>query len=244
MKKFFAAYFLLPLLLQGASAQTQPDKYPVRWNAFISVDYAGAVSGDIRNYYDGIVDLYRSEGIPIPTQTKFGTATGISAGVFLSRLKNIWAGISIGYSSSPAYSIYKDYSGTLKINGNITSAEILLNLKILLVKTNGFQADVKICPGVSFTTLKISREINYSMYPDKNLYKSWRDNAWGPSCKAKFGISIPVSDFLISFEGGYMANLNNVPKDRVYKNTGMLTESGWNIGMSGYIIDVSIGTEF
>ena len=244
MKKFFAAYFLLPLLLQGASAQAQPDKYPLRRNAFISVEYAGAVSGDIRKYYNGIVDMYRSEGIQIPTQTKFGTAAGISAGVLLSRLENIGAGISIGYSRSPAYSIYKDYSGTLKVNGNITSAEILLNLKIMLVKTKGFEADVKICPGVSYTTLKISREINYSMYPDKNLDKSWRDNAWGPSCKAKLGISIPVSDFMISLEGGYTANLNNVPKDRVYKNTGMLTESGWNIGMSGYIIDISFGTEF
>ncbi len=242
MNNIFNTFFILSLLLQGTNAQVQPQKSPTLWNTFISIDYADAISIDVRDYYKSIVDSYRSAGIPIPTQTEFGRTWGINAGVLLTRLESNWVGISVGYLYSPAHSSYKDYAGTLKIDGSITSVEILFNYKVVLMKTNTFQINAGICPGLNYSVSTISQEVNYFIYPEKNLNKRWSENAWGPSFKATLGSSIPIGEFILSLDGGYLFNLTNVPKDRIFQGTKTLTQSGWNIGISGYILNVSFGT--
>ncbi len=242
MKKALGTCLLLSLFLSHANAQTQTEEFPVMWDVSAFISYSDAISKDVRDYYRSIVTSYRALGVPLPTQVEFGRTVGIGASVNVSRVNSIWAGFAIGYSYSPAYSGYSDYSGTLRINGSITSLDLLLNLKIVFLRPGDFQVYAVISPGANYSVATITQALDFVSDPKKNVDRQWSESAWGPLMKTTLGTSVPMGQCTLSLSGGYFFSLTNVPKDKITKTTGFNTESGWDIGVSGFTLAISIGT--
>ena len=201
MKQGSLCILLLLALLN--TAESQQKRYPVLWRAFISIGYADATSGIVREYDDLIVNSYRSDGIPIPTQIPFGRTALINAGILFTQLKDIWFGFCVGYSYSPSYSNYKDYAGTLKINGSINSYELSLRIKASLDQIGDFPITVSVQPGIAHVASSITQELRISDLSVQHYDWNWSASTWGPFFQSTLGISIPVRNFIISLEGGY-----------------------------------------
>ncbi len=119
MKKRYIFFIIMTVLISSTNAQVPAIKYPLLYKPFISIGYTNTSTNIATEYYNVILNAYRSEGIPVPTQISFGKTTILNGGVYFSRLTTIWIGVALGYAYTPAYSDYGDYAGTLKIDGKI-----------------------------------------------------------------------------------------------------------------------------
>jgi hypothetical protein len=227
---------LFMVLSHGALAQAQQSKAPTLWKVFISVGYADATSSNLNDYYNLIVDSYRSSGIPIPTQVPFGRTALVNGGFLFTRLEHVWIGLCAGFTYSPSYSNYEDYAGTLKINGLINSYEVSLKIKATVSKIGDFPVVVSAQPGVSYVTTSITQDLRLSNFSAQNYDLKWSSFAWGPFLLGSLGTSIDVGIFMISPDVGYKLSWNKIYElglgnQRIY--------GPWNIGPSGVLFLLS-----
>jgi hypothetical protein len=230
LRILFMAILLLGFI--GQTASSRQYMHPTLWKTFVSIGYANAASSDIGDHYAKIVNSYRFEGISIPTQTPFGRTIMVNAGFLFTRLEDIWFGLSIGYLHSPAYSSYKDYAGTLKINGSISSYELTLKVKATAMRIGNMPIDITVQPGFDRTYSFITQELRYYDLPQYNYNAKWSTGSWGPCLQGTVGTSLPVGKFFVSLEGGYRFGWDPAPRE-----SGKYEESvTWNIGHSGYVL--------
>lgn len=92
MTKTFLSFLLLVMVQTAFSQddtlayQSTPlfsDTMPAVTTAFISAGFANESPQNVREFYDNILDNFRFNGIPIPTQVEFGRTLVVNGG-FLS----------------------------------------------------------------------------------------------------------------------------------------------------------------
>ncbi len=226
--------FLFIIILQITLSQEEPT--PTVWKSFISVGYTGAVPNTVRDYYNSVVDSYRSKGIPIPTQRTFGTTAVLHGGILISQMEHLWIGCSAGYSYSPAFSNYKDFAGTLKINGTVNTYAVSLKIVATAATIGELPIKLTLQPGLSYVSLSINRDLKYT--DGSNGYEQWKWSAssWGECLQATIGTSMPLGDFVIAVDGGYSGGLNMIGTETIESNSGNKSLPGFgDIGYSGFI---------
>ncbi len=220
-----------------AFSQVEQTEVPTRWKLFASVGYANTTSNNLNDYYNLIVDSYRLNGIPIPTQVPFGRTALVNAGFLVTRLESVWFGLCVGYAYSPAYSNYEDYAGTLKINGSISSYEVSLKIRANVATIGVFPVVISAQPGISYVTSSIEQHLRLSNVPELNYDLKWSSVAWGPFAQAMGGTSMMLGSFDMSLDVGYKFSWN-----KTYAlDFGNRKKYGpWNIGPSGILFLLSI----
>ena len=232
------------VILISTLCSAQYKSNPLLWKVFVSAGYANVKSADIENYYSSIVDSYRSLGVPIPTQTPFGRTAIISSGCEITLIRGVWTGISISYLYSPAYSNYADYGGTLKIKGNVNTADISIIFETELQKFGIFPLILHIQPGLCYTHTFVIQQFRNFSSPQMNLDEQLTASAWGPSGQMMLGTSVPVGTFTMSFLGGYRLNFAHNDQQSISSSAGDSTiDEIWNIGISGIIMYLSFEKE-
>ncbi len=224
------------------SAYSQEDTLFLVSTPFIAIGYAHESSQYVREFYDNILDNYRSYGIPIPTQVPFGRTISVNGGILFSWMTDAAIGLSIGYSYSPAYSNYKDYSGTLEVNGSTSVLDMCIKGQIIVTKISTFQMDLNVQGGVSRGTASITQALHYSDNPDFNYDGKWSTSAWGPFSQVTLGFPVQCGDYTVSFEGGYRYSSGQVTNQTIESGAGSITtDYHWDIGQSGFVFLVSCG---
>jgi len=201
MKSFTICFFLLTWFSQILIAQVgNKSSYS---DIFISIGYINSNPSDIRNIYNDILGYYQYYGIPIHNQTDFGKTLSFGAGIIASRVAKLQAGVELSYYFSSAYAGYKDYAGTLNVDGSIKSYQASLLLQYILFQKKYFSFFVRLEPGWAYTTFIINEKLNYTEMPQFNYNYTLKAHGGNPCAEATCGISIPVSHFLFSFIIGY-----------------------------------------
>jgi hypothetical protein len=242
MKRIPLIIILLACLLQTASSQE--DKYPMLWKTFVSIGYANAASSNVSEYYDLIVDSYRHNDIPILTQTPFGRTVLVNAGFLFTRLEDIWFGLSVGYSYSPAFSNYEDYAGTLKVNGSVNSFEISIKFQYIPEKIAGLPIIISAQPGISYASSSITQELRSNDFPELNYDSKWSTDAWGPCFQGTIGTSVPWGKLSILLEGGYRFSWNKVFEEKIESSAGNSKRyEALDIGQTGIVFLLTVNYE-
>jgi hypothetical protein len=221
--KLLCALLLLISIVSGANAQLKEGE--TRFWTFISVAYWGAGS-DLNDYYNEVLGYYRDNGIPIPTQTAFGTTLCINGGILVCRTGTIKLGISLGYRYSPAYSSYEDYAGTLKVNGSIHTYEIGLVIKATMAEWWGFPVILSFEPGLGHMYATITQDLKYFGTPQLNFDAKWTNSAWGYHCRMMVGTSLPVGQFDLGLNAGYQASWTESTNAQEFNLPMILNEAG------------------
>lgn len=231
-------------LIINCNGQTQKKKLPLLYEPFISVGYLNITNNLATDYYKIILDSYRSMGIPIPTQVDFGSTLSTKGGVYLSLSKTVSIGLALGYIYSNAYSGYKDYAGTLKVNGTIQSYTISFVGRGTITNIADFPLNIFIEAGSSYATASIIEKLLLNEYPQNNLDTKWSAKAWGPFIQSTFGTDFLFGIMTVSPQVGYCLNFNNVSPDfnkDIYIKYGTNLDRLSNIGQSGIIFLVKFG---
>ncbi len=238
--------FLLALfILIFQSGYSQVKRVPAHPKAFVSIGYGITKSDNLSEYYDILVNNYRSLGVPVSTQREFGPTLMANAGVIFNLIENIGAGISFGYLYSPAYSNYKDYAGTLKINGSVRSFEILLNVYYTLLKVGEFPIVLSPQLGVSHSSVLITQEVRFNNFSENNYNWKMTKDGWGPCAQLTIGTSINLGEFIVALEGGYRYTQIHVTEQTEESTTGTEeVNKAMGIGLNGFISDLSFGIKF
>jgi hypothetical protein len=235
---------LLPLLLfvffQIASSRHK--EYPTYFDLYFSVGYGNTVSSDVSDYYQSIIDSYRSLGIPIQTQTKFGPTAIGNIGFDFSKLKEISFGVCLGYSYSPAFSNYQDYSGTMKINGSVNSFDALLNVRFIPIYIDTYPCIINARVGCVYSSLKITKEIRFNNFSESNINWDMTTNGFGPEMEATIGTSKEIGSIYIAIEGGYKVSLVKIEQyNEELNGVSNQNNKSMNIGPRGGFVQVSFG---
>ena len=243
MKKLLLILSISLFLCQ--SVFSQENESPVFYKLFLSCSYGNTAPNDINNLYNSITDNYKSLGIPIQTQKGFGGMLMANAGLQVSMLKDINAGISFGYSYKPAFSKYKDYAGSLNIDGSIKVFELLLLAEYIPSKIGIFPVIIGTQVGFCHTSAQIVEELRLSDFSEFNYDRKISMDGWGPCLQITIGTSISLGVFIVALEGGYEQSWNQSTEQLEESTTG--TEKlapKINIGLNGFIFDLSFGIQF
>lgn len=239
MKRAYISILLTFLLHQILISQNI--ERPAKFKTYISIGYSNAASSNLMDYYNLILDYYHRIGIPIPTQMSFGKTIVLNTGILCTKFEDAWFGLSLGYLFSPAYSNYQDYAGTLKVNADINSFDILLNIQASLDSIGVFPINLHIQPGASYSSFSLIHELNYFDLPQYNYNSSWSVSEWGPCLQGSIGSSVQLNKFVISFEVGYRFSWNKIyelPVELRFVNYKL--RDPYNIGLTGFIFLTSL----
>ena len=224
------------------SAYSQEHTLSLESTPFIAIGYANESPQYVREYYDNILDNYRSYGIPIPTQVEFGRTISVNGGILFSWLTDAAIGFSLGYSYSPAYSNYEDYSGTLEVNGSTSELDMCIKGQLTITKMSAFQLDLNVQAGVFRGTALITQALHYPDNPNFNYDGKWSASAWGPFSQVTLGFPFHFGDYTVSFDGGYRYSSGQVTGQTIASGEGnSTTDYHWDIGESGFVFLVSCG---
>jgi hypothetical protein len=237
------SFFVLSVLLACQAAHSQEEKDSTSYYPFLSIGFAYTDPGDIRPYYNGIVNSFRSQGVPVPTQIGFGRTVVVRAGFLYYPLENIGAGISIGYSYSPAYSGYEDYGGSLKVNGSISVFDISLRMQNTLGKIGDYPLNLGLEVGDCHLSGSVTQEVRFNDFPDNNLDWELSNGSWAPCIGGTIGSSAQFGMLIVSLEAGYKHTFNKLSNNTVTTN-GVSENWDWtfDLSQSGFILLLSFGT--
>ncbi len=234
--------FVIPLLffiIQTACSQDTASHLSSA--VFFSAGYANESPVYVREYYDNVVEFYRDNGVPIPTQLDFGRTITADAGIYFKAIKGVRIGFSIGYSFSPAYSNYQDYAGTLKVNGSVNALEIAFRGQFTTVEIADVPIYLNIQLGVCQNSASITQELRFIDFPENNFDSKWSASAWGVCSQLTFGVPVRLGDFILVLEGGYRYSSCQVTGVTIESSTGNSSiDSHWDIGQDGFVFLASI----
>ena len=243
MKRYYICAFLLFLLCYETYAKKQKDEtyfYP-----FISIGYPYTNTGDLNDYYNSIVNSYRSQGVPISTQVEFGRTLVVGGGVLYNFKNDTRLGISLGYWYSPAYSGYEDYGGTLKINGSLNDLDICLMLQTMIDQIENYPVVIDIRVGGCRSSLGITQDVRFNSFSENNSNVNFSKVCWGPCFELTIGSRFEFGGLIFSPEVGYRLTSNKLPKLPSENSNGIGSVSDeFNISESGVVFLLSIGTKF
>lgn len=229
---------VLFLLCHEAFSQARKDSsyfYP-----FVSIGYPYTATGDLNDYYNSIVDGYRSQGVPIRTQVGFGRTLVVGGGILYNWYKSIRLGISFGYWYSPAFSSYQDYGGTLKVNGSIKDLDICLMMQTTVDQVGGFPIDLGIRVGATRASVLIIQDVRFISFPQENSYSEFSKVRWGPCFEPTIGSRFQFGKLIVSLEGGYRLASNKLPE---IPSSGVgSVRNEFDVSESGLVILVSLAT--
>jgi hypothetical protein len=233
--------YLVSLFLIVIQRGYSQDKAPyTSLPIFISAGYASQSPVYVREYYDEIVNSYRYEGIPIPTQLEFGRTAAANAGMFFGGIEEVRVGFSIGYSYTPAYSNYKDDVGTLKVNGSAASLEISFIGEITAVEIVKVPVHLNVQLGTCRNSASITQELRFFDFPWNNYDSKWSASAWGVYSQFTVGVPVQLGNLTLGLEGGYRYSSCQVTDETIESSTGNYsTDDHWDIGQNGFIFLVS-----
>lgn len=244
MMKLILTIIVLPLLLPPAvfSRQKADTTY---YYPFVSIGYAYAVPGDVRDYYGTLVEAYRTRGLPLPTQTAFGRTLVISGGILYNAFNETRVGVSLGYWYSPAYSMYEDYAGSLSVNGSINDFDICMLAEYVPGRIGNFPINLLFRIGLCHTSSEITQEVRFNDYPQNNLDWKLTNGCWGPSFQFAVGTSMALGNTVLSMEAGYKQTKNQVQNSAIEAN-GVKSRLNtiMNLDRSLFYLRFSIGTIF
>ncbi len=213
MNNKYLFFIIVTVLISNTNAQISRINYPLQFKPFLSIGYTNTSTNIATEYYNVILNAYRSEGIPIPTQINFGKTTLLNGGIYLSRLSTIWIGISLGYAYTPAHSDYRDYAGTLKVSGKIEDYTISIAGEGTITKIFDIPVELFIQGGGSYSSAVIRQDLNLFNYPESNYNSKWLAKTWGFFFQPSFGTKIQLGRLFISPQIGYRVVSNNVPSE-------------------------------
>jgi len=238
MKRMSIPIFLFLVLPHVAFSQEEKDStyfYP-----FVSIGYPYVSMGDLKDYYNSIVDNYRSQGVPIQTQVGFGRTVVIGGGILYNWGKVTRLGLSLGYWYSPAYSGYEDYGGSLKVNGSLSDLDVCLMMQSTVEQIGRFPIDLEIRAGATRSSVLITQQVRYNDFPEDNTYSKFSETCWGPCFEITLGSRVQLGRVVVSLEGGYRITSNKLPE---IPSSGIGSESHeFNISESAVVFLLSIGT--
>lgn len=239
MKKMFLLFIAI-FLVQPLISQTK--KTPILSSMFFSVGYGNASSNVVNEYYDAAVESFRYMGVPLQTQTQFGETALVNAGIMFSLLKSINAGFSIGYSYLPAYSNYKDYMGSLKVNGSMNIFDLMLRVQYNPVSIGNFRILLNGQIGVYHVSLTMNKEIRFINSHRDNYDWEMTKAGWGPGAQFTAGTSIDVKTFTIGIEGGFKySEVQVIPQTETTSAGSEEINYAMDIGPSGYVFLLTFG---
>jgi len=239
MKERTLTLFLF-LLLLSAAAYSQEERDSTYFNPFVSIGYPSLSMGDLKGYYNSIVSNYRSQGVPISTQVGFGRTFVVDGGLLYNWYESIRLGISLGYWYSPAYSSYKDYGGTLKVNGSMSDLDVCLMMQSTVEEIGRFPVDLGIRVGTTHSSVLITQELRFNDYSKDNSSSEFSESCWGPCFEITLGLRVQLGRAVVSFAGGYRITSNKLPE---IPSSGIGSESHeLNISESGAVFLLSVGT--
>jgi hypothetical protein len=196
--------------------------------------------GDLPDYYNSIVNNYRSQGVPITTQVGFGRTLVVGGRILYRWYKDIRLGISFGYWYSPAYSSYQDYGGSLKVNGSLSDLDVCLMMQTTVEQIGYFPIDLGIRAGATRSSVLITQEVQFNDFPEDNSSSKFSETCWGPCFELTLGSQLQLGGVVVSLEGGYRITSNKLPE---IPSSGIGSESNeFNISESGVVFLLSIGT--
>ena len=213
MKNLYSFLFIIIVLTSSTEAQISKEKFPVLYKPFFSIGYTNTSANIATEYYNVVLNAYRAEGVAIPTQVAFGKTTVLNGGIYFSRLNTIWIGVAIGYAFTPAYSDYRDYAGTLEIDGRIEDYMISIAGEATITNIFNIPLELFIQAGGSYSSAIIRQKLNFYDFPAGNYDKKWLGKTWGFMFQPSFGTKIQLGNFFISPQIGYRVIANNVPPE-------------------------------
>lgn len=147
--------FLSIIILLSGSLTAQVSSRHDSIASFIihaSAGYTTFALGDVRDFYNGVLEVYSESGLQVPTQKDYpgNVVFGISGMYNIPSVLRV--GLGSQYTWTKAYSGYKDYAGLLEINSKISllTIEVVVERDIQSTKT----VNIFWVPGAEFPLLK------------------------------------------------------------------------------------------
>lgn len=243
MKQFLLILTVFLFLFQSVFSQLK--RSPKPWRAFISIGYGSTTSDNLSEYYNILVDNYRISGVPIRTQEEFGPTLLANGGIILNILENIGAGISFEYLYSPAFSHYKDFAGTVKINGSIKCYNILLKVNYIPWKIGNLALVLSPQIGACHSSVIMTQEVRFNEFPESNYDWKMSKSGWGPCVQGTIGALINLEEFFVSLEGGFRYGRIQVAKQKEESTSETIEViQVMDIALDGFITHLSFGIRF
>jgi hypothetical protein len=233
---------LVTIIILSQSVYPQQRRTFISWDAFVSVGYGNTGTAGARDYFNYIVENYRSHGIQAQTKTEFGKTAIANAGINFGIYENLGVGLLCGYFYCPAYANYGDYGGALKIDGLVNAFDISVKVRYSPFMIGDFPIILSAQIGACYSSLKITEELKYYNYSSNNYNWEMTSDGWSPIYQVTIGSSITLGKLILGLEGGYTYSWNEVMPERHTSKYGIVTDSRMiEIAPNGLIFLATIG---
>jgi hypothetical protein len=197
-------FFLL--LLYCTSARAQVEEQTVGTTTFTvstSLGFNTFALGDVRDFYSGLLEEFRANNIPIPTQREFPGNLIIGVDILYSIPSIADVGLGSRYTWTRAFSLYRDYSGTLDVNGKVA----MLSLEGIIQRDITTEGIVDVYAGLRGGLVlgwsKFSQKSVFYDFPDQNSEILLSGNGKGYSVEGFMGIKRRVGNIAFGVSAGY-----------------------------------------
>jgi hypothetical protein len=198
--------------------------------------------GDVRNFYSGLLEVYRTNGVPIPAQREFpgNLLVGVS---FLYTIPSV-ADIGLGsrYTWTRGFSSYEDYAGRANVNGKIFMVTLEGIIQRDIVTESNVEAYAGARGGLVFGWSKFSQSIVFNDYPDQNVDILLSGTGKGYSVEGFIGVKRHMNTIVLGVCTGYRhAIVSDMEAD--FSLNGQPQDSGTlqlKHDLSGFILSVHI----
>ena len=121
------------------------------------VELAGGVSnmqlGDVKDFYNGVLDTYRAGGVPIEPQREFPANLLIGGDVLYEVRPGVHVGVGARYTWTHAYALYGDPGGTLDVNSRMGLTTVALVTRRSWPQAGSWAPFVDVRVGRGFVTI-------------------------------------------------------------------------------------------
>jgi len=204
--KLSLAPILIALLLQCTSARGQavvPDTTASRFSVSLSLGFNTFALDDVRNFYDGLLEIYRANGIPIPTQREFPGNLLVGASFLYAVPSVVDIGLGGRYTWTRAFSSYEDYAGTANVDGKVT----MFTLEGIIQKAFTPESDVNMYLGVRgglvFGSSEYSQKIVFTTVPNQNAEILLSASGKGFTAEGYIGANHRLNNIVLGASAGY-----------------------------------------
>jgi hypothetical protein len=231
---------LLPAHAENIEEINEADK---KLQLQLSIGFNTFNLNEMKSFYEAGLEMHRLNGVPIPTGRKYpGNALiGLNGLYRLSSIINI--GMGLRYTSSPAKSLYKDYSGELEVSGSVRMLTLEGIVQAQLKSAATIRPFVGVRGGLVFGFMKLAEIISSDSYPVLNAEGILTGDGIGYTVETYVGATRSLGRFNLSIQlGGRYAMVKEM--------TGKLEIDGQEAGggplamefnLSGVILQASIG---